>query len=74
MELDRATALVSSVDGEAGAIGSLEAVAEVRRSEAGAAAAHAQRAPGVGGAPPRASGHRRSSGRSSSRTRASGWC
>ncbi|MGA8361012.1 MAG: AAA family ATPase [Candidatus Dormiibacterota bacterium] len=39
-ELDRATTLVSSVDGEAGAIETLEAVAEVRRVEAGAAAAH----------------------------------
>ena len=38
-ELDRASALVTSVDGEAGAIGALETAAEARRSEAAAAAA-----------------------------------
>ena len=38
-ELDRATALVTSVDGEAGAIETLEAAAEARRADAGAAAA-----------------------------------
>jgi len=37
-ELDRATALVASVDGESGAIGSLETAADARRSEAGRAA------------------------------------
>jgi DNA repair protein RecN (Recombination protein N) len=39
VELDRATALVAGVDGEAGTIGSLEAMAEARRAEAGVAAA-----------------------------------
>jgi DNA repair protein RecN (Recombination protein N) len=39
VELDRATALVAGVDGEAGAIGGLEAMAEARRAEAGVAAA-----------------------------------
>ena len=39
VELDRAKALVASVDGEGGAIESLEAAAALRRSEAGAAAA-----------------------------------
>jgi DNA repair protein RecN (Recombination protein N) len=38
-ELDRATVLVASVDGESGAIGSLETAAEARRSEATRAAA-----------------------------------
>ncbi len=38
-ELDRASALVSSVDGEAGAIGKLEAATAARRIEAGRAAA-----------------------------------
>ena len=38
-ELDRATSLVSSVDGEAGAIGTLEARAEALHADAGAAAA-----------------------------------
>jgi DNA repair protein RecN (Recombination protein N) len=38
-ELDRASALVAGVDGEAGAIGSLETAAEARRREAGTAAA-----------------------------------
>jgi DNA repair protein RecN (Recombination protein N) len=38
-ELDQAVALVASVDGEAGAIGILEAAAEARRSGAAAAAA-----------------------------------
>jgi DNA repair protein RecN (Recombination protein N) len=37
-ELDRASALVAGVDGEAGTIGSLEAAAEARRSEVAAAA------------------------------------
>ena len=37
--LDRASALVSSIDGEVGSIGSLEAAAEARRSEAATAAA-----------------------------------
>lgn len=39
MELERATALVDSVDGEAGSIGTLEAAADSRRAEAGASAA-----------------------------------
>ncbi len=39
VELERATTLVSSVDAEAGVMGTLEAAAEQRRSEAGAAAA-----------------------------------
>ena len=39
IELDRAAGLVASVDGEAGAIGSLEVAAEARRAESGAAAA-----------------------------------
>ncbi len=39
VELERAAALVSSVDGEAGAIGTLEAAGAARRAEAGAAAA-----------------------------------
>jgi DNA repair protein RecN (Recombination protein N) len=39
VELDHAAALVASVDGDAGAIDGLESIAEVRRSEAGAAAA-----------------------------------
>ena len=39
VELDRAKALVASVDGEGGAIESLEAAVALRRSEAGAAAA-----------------------------------
>ncbi len=39
VELDRATALVTSVDNEANSIGSLEAAADARRSDAGAAAA-----------------------------------
>jgi len=38
-ELDRATALVASVDGESGAIGSLETAADARRSDAARAAA-----------------------------------
>ncbi len=38
-ELDRATALVASIDGESGAIGSLETAAEARRSDAARAAA-----------------------------------
>jgi DNA repair protein RecN (Recombination protein N) len=38
-ELDGATALVASVDGESGAIGSLETAADARRSEAGRVAA-----------------------------------
>jgi DNA repair protein RecN (Recombination protein N) len=38
-ELDRATALVASVDGESGAIGSLETAADSRRSDAAGAAA-----------------------------------
>ncbi|MGA7988093.1 MAG: AAA family ATPase [Candidatus Dormiibacterota bacterium] len=39
VELERATALVASVDGEGGAIESLESAATARRTEAGAAAA-----------------------------------
>ncbi len=39
MELERAAALVNSVDGEAGAIGTLEAAAGSRRAQAGASAA-----------------------------------
>jgi DNA repair protein RecN (Recombination protein N) len=39
LELDRAAALVASVDGDAGAISALEIAAEARRAEAGAAAA-----------------------------------
>ena len=38
-ELDRATALVASIDGKSGAIGSLETAADARRSEAARAAA-----------------------------------
>jgi DNA repair protein RecN (Recombination protein N) len=38
-DLDRATALVASIEGESGAIGSLETVADARRSEAARAAA-----------------------------------
>jgi len=38
-ELDRATALVASIDGESGAIGSLETAADARRSDAARAAA-----------------------------------
>jgi DNA repair protein RecN (Recombination protein N) len=38
-DLDRASALVSSVDGEVGSIGNLEAAAEARRSEAATEAA-----------------------------------
>jgi DNA repair protein RecN (Recombination protein N) len=38
-ELDRAASLVAGIDGESGAIGSLEAACEARRSEAGRAAA-----------------------------------
>ena len=57
-ELDRATALVSSVDGEAGAIETLEAAAETRASRGRRGGRTPERRPGIGGAPPRASGHR----------------
>ncbi len=39
IELERAASLVATIDGESGAVGSLEAAADARRSEAGRAAA-----------------------------------
>ena len=70
IELERAAALVASVDGESGAIGSLEAAADARRSAGGQrrlprSARCGRRRRGASSAP-----SPRSSGRWSCRTRA----